>query len=242
MLSPDARLALAGTRFTDVRHVASIGSTNASVAALARAGAPEGLVMVADHQTDGRGRRGRAWEAPPGSSLLLSVLLRPSAAEAHLAAMATGLAAAEACAGLAGAAVSLKWPNDIVAGPGKLGGVLAEIVAGTVVVGLGLNVAWDSPLPAGAVDLRSLSGRVVDREQLLVRLLEALEDRLRRPGHEVMAEYRSRCATVGRAVRLELGAETVTGTAVAVDDHGRLVVDTAQGQRVVTAGDVVHLR
>lgn len=242
MLSLDARLALAGTRFGDVRHMASAGSTNASVAALARAGAPEGLVVVADHQTDGRGRRGRGWEAPPSSSLLVSVLLRPPAGRAHVAGMATGLAAVDACAGVAGVAVSLKWPNDVVAPPGKVGGVLAEMVDGAVVVGLGLNVAWDSPLPAGAVDLRSLSGRVVDREQLLVRMLGALEERLRRPDDEVTAEYRSRCATLGRAVRVELAAETVTGTAVAVDDQGRLVVDTAQSERVVTAGDVVHLR
>lgn len=246
MLNPGARLALAGTRFTDVRYVATVGSTNGAVADLARQGVAEGAVVVADHQTGGRGRRGRTWDAPAGSSLLVSVLLRPPAADAHLAGMATALAAVQACAEVAGVAVALKWPNDLVVGDRKLGGILGEVVTAgdraAVVVGLGLNVDWDAPLPPGAIDLRGLSGRAVDREQLLVALLQALEDRCRRPADHVVSEYRSGCATLGRLVRVELGAETLTGTAVGVDDGGRLVVDTATGERLVAAGDVVHLR
>jgi len=246
VLGPDATLALAATRFTDVRHVREVGSTNAAVADLFRHGAPEGLVLVTDHQTAGRGRRGRTWEAPPGSSLLVSVLLRPPAGEAHLAAMGAGLAAAEACARCAGVAPSLKWPNDLVAGTGKLGGILAEVVRrgadAAVVVGLGLNVDWAEPLPPGAVDLRRLAGRAVDRDDLLVTFLAALDDRCRRPPSEVVDEYRARCATLGRAVRVELPTGTVTGTATAVDDDGRLVVDADRGPQVVSAGDIVHLR
>jgi BirA family transcriptional regulator, biotin operon repressor / biotin---[acetyl-CoA-carboxylase] ligase len=242
VLGPDARLALAATRFTDVRHVDRTASTNGAVAALCRRGAPEGVVVVADHQTAGRGRRGRTWVAPPGTSLLVSVLLRPAAAEAHLAAMSTGLAALAACARAGVVGVSLKWPNDLVAGRLKLGGILAEMVDGAVVVGLGLNVDWRTPLPAGAVDLRRLAGRAVDREELLVALLLGLDERCRRPGATIVAEYRSRCATLGRAVRVELAGGTVTGTAAAVDDQGRLLLDTDGGRRVVSAGDVVHLR
>lgn len=246
MLGPDARLALAATRFTDVRHVDRIGSTNGAVADLSRDGAAEGVVLVADHQTEGRGRRGRTWQAPPGSSLLVSVLLRPPAGVALLAGMATGLAAVEACARVAEAAVSLKWPNDLVVPTGKLGGVLAEVVGvdspAAVVVGLGLNVDWGAPLPAGATDLRRLTGRSVHREELLVRLLQALDDRCRRSPDELVSEYRSRCATLGRTVRVELAAGTVSGAAAAVDDHGRLVVDTDHGRQVIAAGDVVHLR
>lgn len=246
MLDPDARLALAGTRFTDVRDVAEVGSTNREVAALARRGAPAGLVLVADHQTGGRGRRGRAWDAPPGSSLLVSVLLRPPPGGAHRAAMATGLAAVEACAEVAGVAVSLKWPNDLVVGPAKLGGILAEVVVGAagpaVAVGLGLNVAWEVPLPPGGVDLRRLSGRDVSRAALLVAFLRALEDRCRQPAGDVMAGYRARCSTLGRPVRVELAGEVVTGTATSIDDGGLLVVDCAGGRRTVAAGDVVHLR
>ncbi len=240
MLGPDARLALAATRFTDVRHVARIGSTNAAVADLFRDGAGEGLVLVADHQTAGRGRRGRTWVAPPGSSLLVSVLLRPRLPQA--ATMATGLAALEACAGVAGVVGELKWPNDVVVGPAKLAGVLAELVDGAVVVGMGLNLAWSVPLPPGAVDLRSLAGRDVDRDDLLVAFLLALEDRCRQSPERVLNEYRSRCVTLGRPVRVDLGAETITGTATAVDGHGRLVVDAGGGRRVIAAGDVVHLR
>lgn len=246
MLPPDARLALAGTRFTDVRRTEEAESTNRELAALARQGAPEGVVVVADHQTAGRGRRGRSWEAPPGSSLLVSVLLRPSAGRAHLAGMATGLAAVTACAEAVGVAATLKWPNDVVVAAGKLGGVLAEVVGGAggpaVVAGLGLNVGWDVPLPPGGVDLRALSARTVDRDVLLVAFLTALESWCRQPPPNLMAGYRARCSTIGRKVRVDLGGEVVTGTAVAVDDDGRLVVESAGARRTVPTGDVVHLR
>ncbi|MDP8937337.1 MAG: biotin--[acetyl-CoA-carboxylase] ligase [Actinomycetota bacterium] len=246
MLNPGARLALAGTRFTDVRHMATVESTNGAVAALARQGAPEGVVVVADHQTAGRGRRGRTWDAPAGSSLLVSVLLRPPAADAHLAGMATALAAVQACAEVAGVAVALKWPNDLVLGDRKLGGILGEVVTAgdraAVVVGLGLNVDWDAPLPPGAIDLRSATGAVVDRAKLLVALLRALEERCRQPAARILTEYRSRCVTLGRPVRVELGRLAVSGTATAVDEQGRLVVDAGRERRVIAAGEVIHLR
>jgi BirA family biotin operon repressor/biotin-[acetyl-CoA-carboxylase] ligase len=127
-----AKRALAGSRFADVRWVDLTGSTNADLLALARSGAPEGIVLVADHQTAGRGRQGRVWTAPPGASLLLSVLLRPSAAAAGRTTMAVAVAAAEAVHELAGFQPRLKWPNDLVwPGDGstpdrKLAGVLAE--------------------------------------------------------------------------------------------------------------------
>ena len=246
MLPPDARLALAATRFTEVRTTAETGSTNREVAALAREGAPEGVVVVADHQTAGRGRRGRSWDAPPGSSLLASVLLRPPAARAHLAGMAVGLAAVAACAEAAGVAATLKWPNDVVVVAGKLGGVLAEVVGGpgegAVVVGLGLNVAWDAPLPPGGVDLRGLSGRIVDRHALLVAFLVALEERCGQAPGRLVSDYRARCSTIGTPVRVDLATEVVTGIAAAVEDDGRLVVETGADRRTVAAGDVVHLR
>ena len=125
---------------------------------------------------------------------------------------------------------------------GKVGAILTEVVDDAVVVVLGVNVGWHTPLPAGAVDLRRLGGRPVDRGQLLVAFLLALEDRCRQAGEAILAEYRDRCATVGRPVRVELSTETIVGTATDVDDHGRLVVDTHGGRRVIYAGDVVHLR
>ncbi len=117
-------------RFADIRRVASTGSTNADVMELARQGEPEGIVVVADVQTAGRGRAGRTWTAPPGASLLCTVLLRPPASVAGLVTFALSVAAAEACEAVAGVAPGLKWPNDLVVedehGTRKLAGLLAE--------------------------------------------------------------------------------------------------------------------
>jgi len=151
---------MSATRFRDVRRFASIDSTNRYLLDEARAGAPEGVVAVADHQTAGRGRLGRTWEAPAGANLLCSVLLRPDLApeERHLATAAVALAALDAvealppALGLAGQ-VGVKWPNDLVDRSGrKLAGVLAEAdlaasPAGPppLVVGIGINVGWPGP-------------------------------------------------------------------------------------------------
>jgi BirA family transcriptional regulator, biotin operon repressor / biotin---[acetyl-CoA-carboxylase] ligase len=239
VLDTGARAALAATRFADVTWLAEVASTNDEVAVRARAGAPEGIVVVADRQTAGRGRRGRTWEAPAGTSLLVSVLLRSPAA--HLAPMAAGLAAADACRSAAAVATSLKWPNDLVVdGRGKLAGILAEAVGGGVVVGLGLNVDWGgTPLPSGATSLAEVATSDVDRIGLLVAYLLALEARCRSTPDEVVSAYRAACCTIGRQVRVELpGGHRLEGRASAVDDDGRLVVDG----RPVAAGDVVHLR
>lgn len=221
-----------------------MGSTNEVALGLAREGAPEGLVVVADVQRAGRGRRGRTWEAPAGSSLLVSVLLRPDLAprRRHLCAAAAALAAAGACEDVAGVRPALKWPNDLVVGDAKLGGVLAEAEAGAVVVGLGLNVAWPSPLPAGAVDLAGAAGRPVDRDGLLAAALRRLAGAAG-DWDAVAPAYRAACATVGRAVRVQLAGGSFTGTAAGVSDDGHLLVDVAGGaRRTVAAADVVHLR
>ncbi|HEV2760414.1 MAG TPA: biotin--[acetyl-CoA-carboxylase] ligase [Acidimicrobiales bacterium] len=210
-------------RFSDVRWFAQVDSTNRLAAELVRGGAGDGLVVGADHQTGGRGRRGRTWESRPGSSLMVSVVLRPVP---DLVTLAAGLAAAEACEAVAGVPVHLKWPNDVMGAGGKLGGILSELVGDAAVVGLGLNLAW---APPGAVKL----GADVDRQVLL----HAWLSRLDAPA-DVLVRYRARCATLGRRVRVELPGETLEGVADAVDEEGRLVV----GGRHVTAGDVVHLR
>ena len=241
-----------GYKIWDVRRHADLDSTNRQAADLARAGAPEGVVVVADHQTAGRGRLGRAWEAPPGSSLLMTVLLRPAldAARLHLVTMAVALAAADACAEVAGFAPDLKWPNDLVVHDRKLAGILAEAcVEGSapqwVVVGIGLNVNWPAELPPElsgiAVAANHVIGRTVDRERLLAQLLERLAARYASLD-SVADDYRMRCATIGRDVKVELSSETLRGRAVDVDDAGRLVVDTGDDVRAVAVGDVVHVR
>ncbi len=232
----------AGTRFGPIRHLEETDSTNRVVAEAALAGAPEGLVVVADHQTAGRGRLGRRWDAAPGTALLVSVLLRPSDLDAsryHLAGSAAALAAAAACRRVGGFSPAVKWPNDLLVDDRKLAGILAESNAGAVVVGIGLNL---SAAPPGAVCAGQAAGRPVDGAALLAGLLGELD---RRCGHwdEVAAEYGAACATVGRRVRVEASGTAREGDAVAVDGDGRLVVDFGTGRlEALAAGDVVHLR
>ena len=297
-----ARAALAGTRFADVRWVATTGSTNSDAMAAARDGAAEGLVVVADHQSAGRGRQARTWVAPPGGSLLLSVLLRPPARVAGAVTMAAAVAMAESVEQVAGVSPGLKWPNDLVVatedGDRKLAGILAEadwpagstVSAGyrapaphdraVVVVGIGVNVTWPQPALGragaheGAESLdggESLDGAAgidgtdgidevagiatalnwlappVDRADLLVAFLRRLDERYRAlvaagPA-DLVAEWRRRSATLGRRVRVDLGADDVEGTAVDVTEEGHLVVETVEGgRRTLAVGDVVHLR
>lgn len=240
----------------EIRRFAEIDSTNTYVMAQARQGAPEGLVAVAEHQTAGRGRLDRRWESPPGANLLASVLLRPGCEpdDVHLCSGAVALAAADACAEVAGVDPVLKWPNDLLVGGSKLAGVLAEAdFEGTrlrgVVVGIGVNVAWPGPAEAGGTCLDDVadSAQPVDKGVLLRLLLEGLARR--RPlldegaGRRTLAdEVRRRCATLGRRVRVTLPGEELTGVACDIDDAGHLVVETGSGRRGVGAGDVVHLR
>ena len=233
----------ASTRFNDIRVLEVTDSTNRVVAELAAGGAPEGVVVEAEVQTAGRGRLDRTWEAAPGSGLLVSVLLRPAGlplARWHLLTSAAGLAGSDACAEVSGFRPSLKWPNDLVAGSGKLAGILAESSAGAAVVGMGLNVHSGPP---GSAWLDQLAGRRVSRAALLVAWLRAF-DRLLDDWDLVASRYRAECSTVGRQVEVEQADGKLAGTADTIDDQGRLVVRPAGGGApvVVSAGDVVHLR
>jgi BirA family biotin operon repressor/biotin-[acetyl-CoA-carboxylase] ligase len=263
----------AGTRFADVHWVAQTGSTNSDLLARARDGASEGVVLVSDHQSAGRGRQDRRWVAPPGSSLLLSVLLRPPAVVAGASTMAVGVALVEAVEEITGLGAGLKWPNDLVvpvgdheAGPDrKLAGILAEadwpVSAASepkpderlvVVVGAGLNVSWPAELPDELADtaiaLNHVLGRDVDRMDLLVAFLRRLEATYGslvrdRSAGRLVETWRQRSATLGRRVRVDLGADDVEGRAVDVTEDGRLVLDTDEGtRRTFAVGDVIHLR
>jgi BirA family biotin operon repressor/biotin-[acetyl-CoA-carboxylase] ligase len=254
MLDESARLVLAGTAFADVRWFAEVDSTNRVAADLVRQGTRRPFVVGADHQTAGRGRLGRRWQAPPASSLLVSVVWQPARlGDVHPATAAVAVAAATACAEVARVEPELKWPNDLVVGDDKLGGILGEIVRDgsdvSVIVGLGLNVNWHPPAvpPAPGVALNQLVGPV-DRAALLVALLrhlDALHRSLATPDGPapLLAQYRARSATIGRRVRVDLFATAVEGEALDVTDEGHLVVQEADGRRrVVAAGDVVHVR
>jgi BirA family biotin operon repressor/biotin-[acetyl-CoA-carboxylase] ligase len=240
----------------EIRRFAEIDSTNTYVLGQARQGAAEGLVAVAEHQTAGRGRLDRRWESPSGANLLASVLLRPGCAadDLHLCSGSVALAAADACGEVADVVPVLKWPNDLLLEGSKVAGVLAEAdFDGTrlrgVVVGIGLNVAWPGPAEAGGTCLDDAGGSAqpVDKGLLLDLLLEGLARR--RPllddqaGRRTLAdEVRRRCATIGQRVRVTLPDDEVTGPASGIDDAGYLVVETGSGRRLVSAGDVVHLR
>jgi BirA family biotin operon repressor/biotin-[acetyl-CoA-carboxylase] ligase len=216
------------------------------------------VVAVADRQTAGRGRLDRTWEAPAGTALLVSVLLRPNLLPTHVhsTTMAAAIAASDACDEVAGFRPLLKWPNDVVVGDRKLAGLLAEAElrgdeVDAVVVGIGLNVNWDRP-PAGLEDIAvaasEVAGRPVDREALLARFLDRLEEHysaLVEPGgwRGTLMNYRRLSSTLGKEVRVELAGETFVGRAVEVTGEGHLLVETgAGGVRRVPAGDVVHLR
>src|SRR5215831_6255771 len=258
-----------GSLWREVRAVAETGSSNADLLAAAGAGAAEGTVLVAEVQTAGRGRLGRRWASPPRAGLTFSVLLRPGGVPGALLGwlpLLAGVAAAASVRAVAAVDATLKWPNDVLVGERKLGGILAERSGTAIVVGIGMNV-WqaraDLPPDAAATSLTLAAGAGVTgwagaggpglRERLLAGLLDELGRRYESwrgqasPGDAdacgLRQEYVRRCATLGGEVTVTMpGTEPVTGTATGVDRAGRLEVRTAGGIVAVTAGDVVHVR
>jgi BirA family biotin operon repressor/biotin-[acetyl-CoA-carboxylase] ligase len=215
-----------------VEHVPEIGSTNTALLAAA-ATLPDRSVLYADHQTAGRGRLDRRWDAPPRRNLLASFLFHVVPDPPIELTWRIGLAAIDACRATTGAEATLKWPNDVLMAERKLAGILAQRgAAGEVVVGLGLNVGW---APADGARL----GDGIEPAAALAAVLTAF-DAL--PAH-IAPRYRAALGTLGRHVRVELPNETIEGTATDVGPDGRLVVRDERGvAHRVDAGDVIHLR
>ena len=256
-----AALVRDGGLWREIRVVAETGSTNEDVAAAAGAGAPEGLVIVAEAQTAGRGRFERRWVSPPGAGLTFSALLRPGSA-VPLARwswlpLLAGLSLQRAVSRLTGLDAAVKWPNDLLLGPDrrKAAGLLVQAGDGAAVLGIGLNVTTTAAeLPdAGATSLSAegAGAEGTDRERVLRAVLEQLaEDYLAwraargdPAASRLRSGYLEVCDTVGRQVRVTQPDGTeLAGTAAAVDPSGRLVLHTPDGDRAVSAGDVQHVR
>jgi BirA family biotin operon repressor/biotin-[acetyl-CoA-carboxylase] ligase len=181
---------------------------------------PIGSVVVADHQTAGRGRSSRSWEAPAGAALLVSFVLPPN----PLLSLAAGVAAAEAC----GRGVRLKWPNDLLLDGRKVGGILVEASPARALCGIGINLTW---APEGAAHLDE------PRDRLLERLRPAIKRWSTAPPDHVLARWRELSDTIGKKVRVELPDRIVEGIAQDIDASGALVVDGA----LVSAGSVTVL-
>jgi BirA family biotin operon repressor/biotin-[acetyl-CoA-carboxylase] ligase len=245
------RDALRGARFGEVTWVAETGSTNDDLAAAARRGAPE-QVLVTDLQTAGRGRRGRVWDAPSGSSVLMSILVRGRDIEDGFWSVgAIALAAAETIQGLVeGVTCTLKWPNDVMLGEAKVAGVLAQLADDATIVGIGINVNWPPVLPpefdgrATAVNHHRPGHAEVDRAGFVIQVLRRAEAHLGSDAASLRSAWTARCSTLGRQVRLELDGDrgAIVGQAVDVDPTGALIIDRNGVVSAHRVGDVVHLR
>ena len=251
-----------------LEHFRAVDSTQRVVREWLEAGEPEVCVAVADHQTAGRGRHGREWIAPPGSALLLSAGFRPKGlAPRHGWRLGATVAlamrdAAEEAAGLADGTIWLKWPNDLVAIVEHRGVVkvatrsLGESVSGprrvqSAVIGIGVNGNWkaaDFPwlLAATMTSLRQLSGnRPIDHKALLDAFLARLEPRYAAllDGKFDAASWSVTQITTGRQVVVDVGGETVFGTATGVDpDSGALLLDDGKGEHAIDSGEVTRCR
>ncbi len=239
-----------GGLWRQVDHVAETGSTNADLAAAARAGDEPVRVLITDYQSAGRGRLGRTWTAPPGTGIAMSVLVRPEGVDPTRwtwLPLLAGLAVQEAVARLGAVDTRLKWPNDLLLGDDlrKAGGILVQSDGVAVVVGIGLNVTTKrDELPSGGTSLAVEAAACTDRDPLLRAVLRALGTRYREwGGGDLRPAYEAVCDTVGREVRVQLpDGGLLTGTATGLDDSGRLLVETAAGERAVSAGDVLRVR
>ena len=244
----------AATLWRSVEVIETTGSTNADLAARARAGAAEGVALVSSEQTAGRGRLDRQWVSPPGTSISMSLLLtpQPEFAQWGWLSLLAGMAVSSAVGELAGGAaeVSLKWPNDVLIRGRKVCGILSERIerpdGACAVVGIGINVdLTEDQLPVPTATSLALEGLPTDQSRIVAAVLTHV-DRLYRSWQlrgNLRAEYEARCASVGAQLTVMLdGERRVSGMGRGVDEWGRLQVTTATGIETYAVGDVVHAK
>ncbi len=272
-LSPESIRSTLATRSLGQRIecYAQLGSTNREAASLAQAGVEHGTLVLADTQTEGRGRLSRHWFSPPGINLYCSIVLRMPIPNDRLAdwlswlPLITALAAAEAIESVAGIAITVKWPNDLLIGERKIGGILCESGSGSStgpfqIIGIGLNVNGPrNELPADLADIATTifeeTRQETDRNRLISKLLLELEQCLEayaaRGASTISLAYQQRCSTIGRTVKAVQaeGAEFV-GLAASIGSDGSLTViqrpPPSDGRppevRQIRVADIIHLR
>ena len=243
---------------TKLLRFESLPSTNTELAQLAAAGAAEGLAIVADEQTAGRGRLQRSWSSPRGAGLYFSILLRPTIPQNYwpLITLLAALAVAEALEEASGLETDIKWPNDLLSGERKICGILGEAIetpAGrAVIVGIGINLtqsAFPEELAKVATSVSEATGKPPDREAILAALLRALShwySRLHEPAgrSEIVGAWSSRSSYAeGRQIQVSNGDEVWPGTTCGLEPDGALRVRSASGEvRSIRAGDVSSVR
>ena len=249
-----ARRALSGRTIGNrILHYPSLDSTMNEAGRLAGGGCLEGLVVVTEQQTAGRGRFGRSWVSGPGESLLLSIVLRPTAEQLPQANMAATLAVARTADRHVDGRVTIKWPNDVRIGGRKVAGILIEADSqvgriASAVVGIGINVSVDTaghPEIAGtATSLAEEAGAPVERTRALVELLRQFDDLYShvRSGGSLTGQWSSRLDTLGLDVKVRRGSEVLTGIARAVDDQGNLILERPDGSTFTVVGGEVTLQ
>ena len=227
-----------------------LGSTMDEARRLADEGKSEGTVVIAEEQTEGRGRFGRPWVSPPGQNLLFAVLLRPSPTQLSYANMAATLAVSGAVAELTGLTPAIKWPNDVMIGGRKVSGILVEAAIergalGYAVVGVGLNVNFDpsqsAEVASTATSLYKETGRRLDRTVVAMAVLERLDDLYGtvKAGQSLTEQWSAQLETLGRTVQVRGQDQIFEGHATGVDEQGNLLLTRPNGSTVtVPAGEV----
>jgi BirA family biotin operon repressor/biotin-[acetyl-CoA-carboxylase] ligase len=240
----------AGRWLTQLEVFETIDSTNTHLMANASVESVAGRAAVAEHQSAGRGRRGRAWKSPHGQSIALSLGTHVEVPATRLGAVSlvVGLAVVRALDRCGVVGVGLKWPNDVVLNGAKLGGILIEVVPARqpceVVIGVGINVARDPELVAVVDPVATISDVVatIDRNLVVARLIESIHGHVRRFEAEGFAPFRGawQAANVHRDARVAvlLGEARIEGRVLGVGEAGELVLGTAEGERRFTSGEV----
>ena len=238
-----------------VVHLPRVDSTQGTIFDLAAQGASDRTVVVADYQAAGRGRRGRAWDAPVGTSLLTSILVRPRAAPDRWGgySLLSALAVADALARMAGLGARLKWPNDVLVGGRKIAGILLESrmpaaggpgtagAVGVIAVGIGVNLgqrAFPAGLAARATSVLLETGKMVERDAALAALLEAFDDWRAQLERDGLAPVRARWLALADTIGRRVSVDGVTGVAVDLDADGALVLEVGGRRHRVVAGEL----